>query len=71
MKKCTYKDCNNEGKHSCIDKNGKEWANLCSEHFDLLNKTLKSVIDDADKNSIKKLLREWVLAHGGSKNMIK
>lgn len=68
MDKCTWKECNDNAVHSQIDRNGKPWANLCDKH----NKELAQAVDCMmkDKNGIPKMMKCWVLAHGGAKKMV-
>lgn len=60
MKVCTWKDCNREANHPQISKDGKEWANLCYNHYTELIDSMRS--DDPGK-----ILHSWVLAQGGAK----
>jgi hypothetical protein len=62
--KCTWKDCNNEAKHSQISKDNREWANLCYEHN---TKFLK----DIKEGNVKAILSDWVKANGGSEALAK
>ena len=57
---CTWKNCNNEGKHSQKDKDGNEWTFLCEDH----NKELDESIINFNA---KKVLSCWVKAQGGAK----
>lgn len=60
MKNCTWKDCKSVACVPQLDKNKKEWANLCQKHHD--------EIEDSFKNfSPKKILKSWILAQGGAK----
>jgi len=61
--KCTWKDCRKEAKHPQVGKTGVEWANLCNEHNKELDEDISALF------SPKKVLKDWVLAHGGAKNM--
>ena len=71
--KCTWKDCEAEALHECLDVNGKPWANLCEEHFKIHEDTLSAVLQEEppSKDDIKKMLGAWVKAHGGAKPMSK
>lgn len=59
---CTWKDCNNTANNSQLDKNGKEWANLCDIHHNKLENDICNPIP-------KKILRSWVLASGGAQKI--
>jgi hypothetical protein len=61
--KCTWKDCEKEGKHSQVSKDGSTWALLCDGH--------NIELDQALKSDVRKLLNVWVKARGGSKNAVK
>jgi hypothetical protein len=63
---CTWLDCESVATHAWIDKDGKQWANLCDPHH--------AMLDEASTGSaqvvsawIPKLLSYWVKAQGGSK----
>lgn len=60
--KCTWKDCTKVVCHPQLDKYGNQWANLCHEHHMELEQSL-------EKLDAKTLLRNWVLANGGAKEM--
>ncbi len=60
---CTWKDCSEIATNIQLDKNGKEWANLCNDH----NSELEKAIQDCTP---KVLMRAWVLASGGAKKMV-
>jgi hypothetical protein len=64
MEKCTWKECDNNAETPQLDKNGKQWANFCSEH----NKMLNDAIDKEPFNP-KKMLQCWVKASGGASKM--
>jgi len=66
MSKCTWKNCQNEGKYPQIAKNSEQWAFLCDEH----DKEIEDGILSPRFNP-KRILRNWVLASGGAKEMIK
>ena len=57
---CTWADCSKEAAHQHLDKDGKEWCNLCDDHH---NK-LELGMDSAD---VKIILSNWVKAQGGAK----
>ena len=40
---CTWKGCNKKAVHIQINKNGKQWANLCKKHHDMLNKDIQKL----------------------------
>ncbi len=61
---CTWKDCKKEAMRIQLDKNGKQWANLCEEHHNELEKAMDIFINDAN---FKKMLSAWVMAQGGAK----
>ncbi len=61
---CTWKDCNSKAINIQLDKNGKEWANLCKNHHNELEEAI-------DNPQPKKVLRAWVLASGGAKKMVR
>lgn len=61
---CTWKDCEEISKHIQLDKNGKEWANLCESHNNELENDL-NILEP------KRMLRAWVLASGGAQVMAK
>jgi len=42
--KCTWKDCNEEGKNLQIAKDGLIWSRLCDGHVQVLNQALASGI---------------------------
>lgn len=59
--KCTWKGCEDEGEHSLLDRNGEEWAKLCSVH----NNKFEAGLEEMGP---KTLLRVWALAgHGHPK----
>ena len=66
--KCTWVNCNNNGSFSEKDKNNKEWAFLCKEHHDMLEKSIEEFIK-SDDNNPKKMLACWVKANGGANSM--
>lgn len=58
--KCTWKDCNQDGIIDQRDKNNNVWATLCQFHH--------KIFDNSISNSdLKKILKNWILAQGGSK----
>jgi len=57
---CTWKNCDIEATHPQLDKNGKQWANLCVDH----HRRLKDCADNFDP---KRFLSAWVKAQGGAK----
>ena len=61
---CTWVDCDKQGVDAQLDKQGKQWAKLCSIHALMLNDALKSM--DA-----KKMVAYWVKAQGGAKKAAK
>ena len=69
IKKCTWLRCNNDAKHKMKAKDGEIWAELCQEHYELHDKDLMDVVSNTDKESIKKMLSNWVKAQGGSKKV--
>lgn len=62
MNACTWKNCQEKASNPWIGKNGKEWANLCDKH----HKELDDSIGDPD---CRIMLKNWVLASGGSNKM--
>ena len=50
---CTWTQCLSEALHSELDKDGKEWANLCNKHHDMLEDSIKS--GDASK-----IMKAWI-----------
>ena len=59
-KQCTWKDCKKLAAYVERDNDSKAWAYLCKSHHDELEKGL-------DALDTKAILRNWVLAQGGSK----
>ena len=59
---CTWKHCKKIAIHSQVNKNKKEWSNLCNEHHNELEKSISSL-------DPKTVLRAWVLASGGAKKL--
>jgi hypothetical protein len=60
--RCTWVDCEEEASIPRVDREGREWANLCQKHHDMLEGSMQ--IDGFDP---KRLLCYWVRAHGGYK----
>jgi hypothetical protein len=60
MLACTWVDCQAEALHPQLDRQGKQWACLCQEHHDRLEKALTDL-------EPKGLLSCWVKAQGGAK----
>lgn len=60
--KCTWKDCKETAIHTQLDNYGNQWVNLCHGHHMELEQSL-------EKLDVKTLLRNWVLANGGAKEM--
>lgn len=59
---CTWMDCLDDAIHKQLDKNNREWANLCDKH----NKMLIDAIDNAKPQP---LLSYWIKASGGAKKL--
>lgn len=66
---CTWKNCNKQAIKPQLDKNGKQWAKLCQQHHDELESALDLVNNKPFNPKI--LLRAWILASGGAKEMVK
>ena len=60
---CTWKGCQANGTSRQDDNDGNQWAMLCPEHAEELEKSL-------DDMNPKAMLRAWVLASGGAKEMV-
>ena len=63
--KCSWKGCCKEAIHKLKDRDGNTWGNLCDEHHN----ELESCIFPGAGFSAKKMLRAWVLAHGGAESL--
>ena len=57
---CTWVGCTEEATNPQLDKTGKPWANLCKEHHAAIEAGMGEPFDP------KKLLGNWVKAHGGA-----
>jgi len=62
----TWKDCTAEGKYEYTRNDGSAWAILCDEHHAEFEASMPG---SAEKVSIKRALRVWVLANGGAKKL--
>ena len=58
--KCTWIDCASDAAHPELDKNGRQWADLCDAHSQKLNDALSC-------GDMRKVLAFWVRAQGGPK----
>lgn len=56
--KCTWQFCKSEARKPQLDRDGKQWANLCPTHDTEL---------EASFGDPRKILRAWVTAQGGPK----
>ncbi len=59
---CTWKDCKGIATHPQLDKNGKEWSNLCNKHHNELDKSIEGLFP-------KSILKSWVLSSGGAEKL--
>lgn len=59
MSKCTYKSCDNEGRHQQRGKSGNVWAKLCDEHAEQLDRVCKNP-------NLKALMSTYVKCKGGA-----
>lgn len=69
--KCTWKDCNKEAEKPLFSKNGTEWANLCSEHFDKHEDGVVTAIKKGGKDNLKRMLSNHIKAQGGASGAAK
>jgi len=60
MKECTWRDCKEVAEFPQLDRDGKEWSNLCSKHHNEQAEAIKV-------GNVKKMLSCWVKARGGAK----
>lgn len=65
---CTWKDCDEPATHSQIGSNGVEWANLCKEHNDMMEKAFIIGSGNGSPEDIKLMLSYYVKAQGGAKS---
>lgn len=61
---CTWKGCNGQARHRQLDRNKREWADLCDTHHKELEEALNTLTPQP-------LLKCWVLASGGAEKMAK
>lgn len=57
---CTWTGCTDTAVHPQLGRDGAQWANLCSEHHQLLR-------DCQQSEDPKRILSSWVKAQGGAK----
>jgi hypothetical protein len=68
--KCTWKGCEKEGVIVLLDRRGLPWADLCDDHNQEFEEGLKCLNSQGEKG-VRKVLRNWVLSHGGAEKMAK
>jgi hypothetical protein len=56
---CYWKGCAGNGSAELRDKNGDVWTRLCAVHVKELDEAIQSL-------SPRRVMRAWVLAHGGA-----
>lgn len=64
---CTWEKCPEVATVPQTAKDGEMWANLCQAHHDELEASINRLFTDPGRNAIKRHLRDWIKAQGGSK----
>ena len=60
--KCTWVDCINTATKPQLNEQGNQWANLCDEHHEQIQKAIEEL-------DVKALVSAWVKASGGAKKL--
>lgn len=69
--KCTWKECVSEAVKPLMSKDGKVWANLCSEHFQKHEEDAERAIKEGGRDNMKRMMSNYVKAQGGAASAAK